>query len=109
MSNFNFKDISYLSKGNIKQRKSYEILKKINIFNILYEFKPILVGTIPIEIDIENSDLDIICEVTDFTIRYNKENSVLVCNFKVEITLLRGIAEIKSNKIRSNLNLNIWG
>jgi Domain of unknown function (DUF4269) len=101
MSNINFKDISYLNKGNIKQRKSYEILTKINIFNILYEFNPVLAGTIPIEIDIENSDLDIICEIKDFgdfkrllennfneyinfTIMYDKENSVLVCNFEVE-------------------------
>jgi hypothetical protein len=101
MTKINFKDISYLKKGNTKQRKSYDILSKINIFNILSEFNPILVGTIPIKIDIENSDLDIICEVKDFdnfrkllednfnkyinfTTMYDKENTVLVCNFEVE-------------------------
>ncbi|MCX3065946.1 DUF4269 domain-containing protein [Cetobacterium somerae] len=65
-----FQDIEYLKAGNEKQVQSYQILKKINIFNILNEFNPILVGTIPIEIDIEKSDLDIVCQIN----LENKEN-----------------------------------
>ncbi|CAH2212593.1 DUF4269 domain-containing protein [Tepidibacter aestuarii] len=100
MYNKNWKDISYLKAGNDKQRKSYEILTHIKIFNILSEYNPILVGTIPLGIDIENSDLDIICKVNhfekfknilidnfaiykDFKITY-KEEFVTICNFIVE-------------------------
>lgn len=59
-------NIGYLLNGNVKQQQSYNILMNANIFRILKEYSPILVGTIPLEIDIEKSDLDIICEVHSF-------------------------------------------
>ncbi|MGL4372576.1 MAG: DUF4269 domain-containing protein, partial [Turicibacter sp.] len=62
----NFIDYAYLKKGNTKQKRAYDILSKLNLFEILKPYHPILVGTIPIEIEIDNSDLDIICEVHDF-------------------------------------------
>ncbi len=66
MNNKDFININYLKHGNIKQQNSYKVLKELDIFNVLRKFNPILVGTIPINIDIENSDLDIVCEVYDF-------------------------------------------
>lgn len=59
-------NIEYLLNGNAKQQQSYNILMNANILRILKEYSPILVGTIPLEIDIEKSDLDIICEVHNF-------------------------------------------
>ncbi len=56
-----FTTIEYLRTGNEKQRQTFEILNQNKILLNLAEFEPILVGTIPINIDIENSDLDIIC------------------------------------------------
>jgi hypothetical protein len=49
------------------QNAVFNTLTKINLFNILSAYSPILVGTIPIGINIENSDLDIIlnCRETD--------------------------------------------
>lgn len=66
MKNIDFKNYNYLKEGNEKQQKAYEVLKKLDIFNTLKDFSPILVGTIPINIDIGSSDLDIICEVYSF-------------------------------------------
>ncbi|WP_346888170.1 DUF4269 domain-containing protein [Clostridium sp. UBA1056] len=66
MKNIDFKNYNYLKEGNEKQQKAYEVLKKLDIFNTLKDFSPILVGTIPINIDIGSSDLDIICEVYNF-------------------------------------------
>lgn len=66
MKNKDFTNINYLKHGNIKQQNAYKVLKNLDIFNVLKKFDPILVGTIPINIDIENSDLDIACEVQDF-------------------------------------------
>jgi len=63
---YKWKDISYLLDGNTKQKKAYKILNELKVFDVLQGYNPILVGTIPINIDIENSDLDIICEVYDF-------------------------------------------
>jgi Domain of unknown function (DUF4269) len=57
----NFDNIGYLQHGNNRQRHAYAVLTNSKIFSKLKQFDPILVGTIPINIDIENSDLDIIC------------------------------------------------
>jgi hypothetical protein len=56
-----FSSITYLKSGNLKQILAYKILTENKILEVLSDFDPILVGTIPINIDIENSDLDIIC------------------------------------------------
>ncbi|WJS96552.1 DUF4269 domain-containing protein [Flavobacterium johnsoniae] len=56
-----FTDISYLKTGNQKQQLAFEVLTKHKVLENLSTFDPILVGTIPINIDVKNSDLDIIC------------------------------------------------
>jgi hypothetical protein len=83
--NTNFENIDYLRTGNKKQRLVYDILTKNEIPIILQRFDPILVGTIPINIDIENSDLDIICYCKDpneFT-RIIKDNFSNADGFKI--------------------------
>ena len=129
----NFKDIYYLKNGNHKQKESYNILTKINIFNILKEYTPILVGTIPLGIDVENSDLDIVCNVYNFKMfeeilidnfsKYEafrifyKEKNILVCNFivdKMEIEIYASNVEShKTNGYRHMIIehklLNLYG
>lgn len=94
-----FSEIYYLKNGNHKQKESYKILRKTNIFNILKDYTPLLVGTIPLGIDIEKSDLDIVCQVCNFEVfeyiltnnfskyekfnMYYKEKDILICNFIV--------------------------
>lgn len=63
--NFSFDTIAYLKDGNERQRQAYFTLTNNDILSKLERFDPILVGTIPINIDIENSDLDIICCFAD--------------------------------------------
>lgn len=96
----NFDNIEYLQHGNKRQRQAYSTLANIQILSKLKRFDPILVGTIPININIENSDLDIICcfadkqefqkSITDnfsneknFTIREqpNLDSFAIVANF----------------------------
>lgn len=84
----NFDSIEYLQNGNEKQRQVYSILTNNQILSKLKKFDPILVGTIPINIDIENSDLDIICSFSD---KQEFQNSI-TANFSNE----------KSFKIREN-------
>lgn len=60
-----FKNIEYLKFGNERQRNAYFSLQELEIFDCLKKYNPILTGTIPIEIDLPDSDLDIICECKD--------------------------------------------
>lgn len=56
-----FTTLDYLAQGNPKQISAYTTLTAHKVMEILHDFDPILVGTIPIDIDVETSDLDIIC------------------------------------------------
>jgi hypothetical protein len=70
-----FRSIEYLKQGNERQRQVYNLLVKHVIFEKLVEFDPVLTGTIPLQIDIASSDLDITCywtNPTDFERVLNK-------------------------------------
>lgn len=58
-----FTQIGYLKSGNDKQRLAYIALERI--LPSLADYSPVLVGTIPIAIDIDSSDLDIACCYND--------------------------------------------
>ncbi len=62
-----FTNINYLKEGNEYQQRAYEVLTKLCIFEDLRAYQPLLTGTIPIEIDLPESDLDIICSCSDHT------------------------------------------
>lgn len=53
--------------GTDKQKRVYATISENRTLEKLIPFNPILTGTIPINIDIETSDLDIICCFTDAT------------------------------------------
>lgn len=97
-----FTSIEYLKTGNQKQIHAFEVLSQNKVLINLAEFDPILVGTIPINIDIENSDLDIICyrknkldfitklntlfgNESDFQIRETSidNQEIVIANFKI--------------------------
>ena len=60
-----FTNITYLQSGNERQKKAYAELTNLGLFEKLKKFDPILAGTIPIGIDIPESDLDILCQCQD--------------------------------------------
>jgi len=59
-----FTNLTYLQSGNPKQKTVYQLIQELKICNILSDFNPLIVGTIPIDIDLPDSDVDIICEVS---------------------------------------------
>ena len=61
----NFLTLDYLKDGSEIQNKIHFVLEKHQIFDKLKEYNPILTGTFPININIKNSDLDIILETDD--------------------------------------------
>jgi hypothetical protein len=106
-----FQTIEYLKTGNDKQKKAYNAIQYLNIMNDLHEFTPILCGTIPLRVDTENSDLDIIMEVNNFAgfeerIRglYNKQK-----NFQIKHTKIRGRKVVKANFFYQNFEFELFG
>lgn len=83
-----FTKIDYLKNGNERQKRAYEVLTRYHIFEKLKNYSPILAGTIPIEIDIEDSDLDIICEAKDFT-EFEKALSEMFSEFDLKIEKIK--------------------
>ncbi|UOQ50837.1 DUF4269 domain-containing protein [Hymenobacter cellulosivorans] len=58
-----WKNPQYLLAGNSRQQRAYVVLQELGIWSVLNEFDPVLAGTVPLAIDLPDSDLDIICEV----------------------------------------------
>ncbi|GAB2461140.1 alpha/beta hydrolase [Hymenobacter qilianensis] len=68
----NWKDIGYLQTGTPRQQLAYVTLQNLGVLATLRDFDPVLAGTIPLDIDIASSDLDVLCavapaEVSSFT------------------------------------------
>ena len=60
-----WRDLTYLLGGTVTQRAAYHALEALRVFPLLSPFDPVLAGTIPLDIDIPGSDLDIVCEAAD--------------------------------------------
>jgi hypothetical protein len=104
-------NIMYLKNGNSRQQKAWRLLTKYAVFETLQPYSPVLTGTVPIEIDIEGSDLDIICcfnneeEFEDLLI-------VLFCDhdrFTIRKTTLANHDTIIANFFIDGVELEIFG
>lgn len=58
--------IDYLARGTPRQRAAHSALEAAGVMQGLAPWGPLLAGTIPLGIDVEGSDLDILCEVYQF-------------------------------------------
>lgn len=60
-----FTELSYLASGSSMQQKAYRVLAEECVMQKLHQFSPILIGTFPLDVAIQTSDLDIACCVPD--------------------------------------------
>lgn len=110
-----FTRIDYLKDGNRRQKRAYEVLTQYKVLEKLISYSPLLAGTIPIEIDIEGSDLDIICEVD---LRYRerfleelKLNELIPSEteVKIETIIVNGEKSIVLNFMLEEFQIEIFG
>lgn len=97
-----FQNMEYLRHGTAKQREAALVIDELEIMDHLKSYDPILVGTIPIGIDIAGSDLDIICCVSDFA-RFEREIKAryrgifpkLTCSSRIVNKVVRMVVRFK--------------
>lgn len=63
--NTSLDDCDYLRMGTPRQRLAHQVLTELGLPGLLARYHPVLCGTIPIDVDIESSDLDLICYAAD--------------------------------------------
>lgn len=54
-------DITYLSSGSAIQRKGFHAITSLGILNSFKECTPVVVGTLPLDLFTEKSDIDVLC------------------------------------------------
>ncbi|WP_431244261.1 DUF4269 domain-containing protein [Flavobacterium sp. P21] len=106
-----FKNIEYLKSGNKIQTEAYETLTKNKVLESLAEFDPILVGTIPINIAIENSDLDIVCYWQNKSHFIERITSLFKnkTNFKLSETFINQEESVIGSFILDDFEIEIFG
>lgn len=106
-----FDTLAYLKTGNALQQTSYDILTAHRVFEILADFDPILVGTIPIDIAIDSSDLDIGCywkDKVDFIAILEKAFSQYRA-FACQELIIDGVETIVANFFIDTIEIEIFG
>ncbi|WP_163100493.1 DUF4269 domain-containing protein [Peribacillus alkalitolerans] len=105
MSDIDIIQIDYLLKGAVRQRKLHELLQNTKILDLLKDHNPIIVGTIPINLDLSESDVDIICEVYDFK-NVQAQLDSLFCKLNDSSCIVKEVNGIK--RLVANFKLEGW-
>jgi len=106
-----FQTIEYLKNGNERQLNAYSAINTLGIMEDFEEYSPVLCGTIPLGIDIEGSDLDIIFEVNDFTQFKGKIESLYqdMQDFRIKQTKIRNFPVLKANFMFGGFEFELFG
>ncbi|PRA09212.1 MULTISPECIES: DUF4269 domain-containing protein [Paenibacillus] len=72
--------MAHLASGNTRQQDAYYVLQSSGLLEILADYHPYPAGTVPIDIDIPGSDLDLLCYAEDLDVfeaeMYNRIGAV---------------------------------
>lgn len=106
-----FANIEYLKNGTPKQCEAYKLLTQKNVLFDLVAFNPMLVGTIPINIDVDGSDLDILCCWYDKLQFIHALESLfgIEDHFQVQTIVVREIETVVANFRIEDFELEIFG
>lgn len=106
-----FSTIDYLATGNPKQQEVYRLLQQYAVWDILLPYTPLLAGTIPIAIDIDTSDLDIICCWQDQTafIAHICQHFAHYQHFRIIATQVRQRETVIANFVLDGFEIEIFG
>lgn len=106
-----FKAINYLQDGSPRQRHAYLALKGLGILETLRPYSAILAGTIPLGIELPESDLDIICQCEDVKIfeEFLINNFGNLPNFQSYKTSVRGQESVVARFQTLDFDFEVFG
>jgi hypothetical protein len=100
-----FDNISYLQFGSNSQQDAYHVLTKYQVMEKLGSYTPILAGTVPLNIQIPGSDLDVICYFIDKELfkmvlerSFSKFNGFTLTNIDIN----------GQDSVVANMNIDNW-
>jgi Domain of unknown function (DUF4269) len=107
----NRKDYSYLLDGTVRQQAAYRALEALRVFSLLSPFDPVLAGTIPLDIDIPGSDLDVVCEATDVDVfaEYLCDRFGQCTGFSVRQKVMHGLPTVIAQFTAQGFPVEIFG
>jgi hypothetical protein len=106
-----FLTLDYLTLGTSQQQEVYQLLIKSELMCILTAYHPVLAGTVPLDINIQGSDLDIICEFDD----RQQFKELLIShfanhpNFQISELLVHGRETIIANFYVEGWEIEVFG
>jgi hypothetical protein len=106
-----WQDVSYLLNGNERQRRAYRALHSLGVFDVLTDHTPVLVGTIPIGVDVEDSDLDVVCHAPDL----DRFSRLLIMaygrsdRFRIKEKPVKGITSVVASFYYAGFRIEIFG
>jgi hypothetical protein len=106
-----FLTLDYLRSGTQTQQEVYQLLTESKLMYKLAAHHPVLAGTVPLNIDIQGSDLDIICEFDDkqrFKELLNLQFSDYP-KFQILELLVRDVETIIANFYIQNWEVEVFG
>lgn len=100
-----------LKSGTALQQEVYKLLRRHRFMEILHTYHPILVGTVPLDIQVPGSDLDLICEVHDFGTFRMEANTHFghYPGYSVHEREVDGVPRIKVNFHCENWPIELFG
>lgn len=104
-------DIAYLKEGSALQQRAYRVLVRHRILSLLEGFTPVLAGTIPIGVALENSDLDVLCcwkNSKDFTECLEKYFGAYP-GFRLRQVFKKGREAVIADFVADGVSLEIFG
>jgi hypothetical protein len=106
-----WQDLSYLRDGNARQREAYRVLQSLDVFDVLCDYTPVLVGTIPIAIDVEGSDLDIVCEAHDSAAFEQRVTGAFgrQKRFEIKRKMIKRMPSVVANFIYGGFRIEVFG
>ena len=105
-----FTSITYLKTGSQIQQHVYQILTHHQVLMPIQAFTPVVVGTFPLDIAIESSDIDIACQFDDLAVfqQVIQTNFSRCEEFATTIFDLRGKQTYVANFILDNFPIEIF-